>query len=642
MINMEDYMKAYRSGKKEYLARQALGKRPTLEALDEIMTVKTNAEVSLGLVQMPIEQIVGTRTAGRAPAFAANFMPILEPDTEFAMKWQILSDSHLNEGIREPVKAYEYMNKFYVQEGNKRVSVLKYYDAVSVPGYVTRILPPKTEDLENKIYYEFVDFYDVSQVNYIWFTKEGSFPRLQRAVGKEQNEAWNEEDKLDFSSLYNRFLAEYKEAGGEKLSITPGDALLSLMELYGYRDLCDRTTNELKNLIIKSFEEFRLLEQDNEINLQMAPQPGKKKTLIQKLLPSGTKSLKIAFLYAKTPGTSAWTYAHELGRLHLEQKFSSEVSTICYENLTPELAEKSLRDAINRGCNLIFATTPSFVQACVKAAIDHPEVRILDCSLNMSHRYIRTYYARMHEAKFLMGAIAGAMCESGKLGYIADYPLFGTIANINAYALGAKMINPRSQIYLEWSTLKDSDMKQAMDRLYEKGVRIVSGRDMVIPEESSPYFGLYRLDDQDPKTLAMPVWDWGKFYERLIRSIMNGTWNLDDDKSQMKAINYWWGLSSGVVDVICSNRLPIGTKRLSNLLKDTIIRGEFEPFAGKLYSQTGVVQADPNYKLSPEEIVKMDWLAENIVGSIPTHWELNDQAQAVTKEQGVESLKLRK
>ena len=49
--------------------------------------------------------------------------------------------AHLNEGIREPIKAYEFMNKFYVEEGNKRVSVLKFFDAVSIPGNVTRIVP---------------------------------------------------------------------------------------------------------------------------------------------------------------------------------------------------------------------------------------------------------------------------------------------------------------------------------------------------------------------------------------------------------------------------------------------------------------------------------------------------------------------
>ena len=134
---------------------------------------------------------------------------------------------------------------------------------------------------------------------------------------------------------------------------------------------------------------------------------------------------------------------------------------------------------------MIFTTTPAFVQASVQAAIANPDIRILNCSLNTSHRYIRTYYARMHEAKFLMGAIAGAMSENGRLAYIADYPIFGTIANINAFALGAAMVNPRAKVYLEWSTLKDDDLGQVMERIREKEVSVVSGRDMVIPEDAS-------------------------------------------------------------------------------------------------------------------------------------------------------------
>ena len=36
---------------------------------------------------------------------------------------------------------------------------------------------------------------------------------------------------------------------------------------------------------------------------------------------------------------------------------------------------------------------------------------------------------------------------------MADYPIYGTIANINAFAMGAKMINPRAMIHLEWSRI---------------------------------------------------------------------------------------------------------------------------------------------------------------------------------------------
>lgn len=632
---LEEYNKAYKLGKKDYQTRMMRGENPTLKVLDDILPDRGSySEVPLGLVQIPIDQIVGTKTGGRSSAFAGNFMPILRESSEFAYKWNVLSNSHVNEGIREPIKAYEYMNEFYVEEGNKRVSVLKFYDAVSVPGYVTRILPPRTEDIENKIYYEFVDFYELSKVNYIWFTKQGSFAKLQSLMGKAPKEVWSDEDKLTFSSVYSRFVMEFEAAGGKKLSITPGDAFLAFLTVYGYKEICIKTVAELKVLVNKTWEEFKLLEHGNEIDLKMNPNR-EKKPLISRIL-TGSPKLKIAFLYAKTPGSSAWTYAHELGRLHLEQTFPDEVTTMCYENLVPELVEKAIADAVSKGCNMIFTTTPAFVQASVQAAIANPDVRILNCSLNISHRYIRTYYARMHEAKFLMGAIAGAMSENGRLAYIADYPIFGTIANINAFAIGAAMTNPRAKVYLEWSTLKDDDLGKIMERIRQKDISVVSGRDMVIPEDASRYFGLYCMENDMPHNLAMPLWHWGRFYEELIRTIMNGTWKYDDNSAETKAINYWWGMSSEVVDVICSKRVPNGIQHLIQLLKQTIMSGEFNPFSGVLYSQTGIVQRNPNGNLSPEEIITMNWLSDNVIGTIPKRKQLNEQAKSVTLQQGLE------
>lgn len=630
-MGKDDYGKAFKLGKKDYQARLLRGEKPTLLVLDDMMPEKgAYSEVSLGLVQIPIEQIAGTKTVGRSNAFAGNFMPILRETTEFAEKWAGLSSSHIREGIRDPIKAYEYMNQFYVEEGNKRVSVMKYFGAVSIPGNVTRIVPRRTQDKENKIYYEFMDFYRAAPINYIWFTKEGSFAKLQEAVGKKEGEAWNEEELLNFASVYSRFSSEYYAKGGKRLHITAGDAFLAFIELYEYEEASRKTTNDLKTLVAKSWEEFELLDKASEIDLKM--EPGRKKPLFNLLQPLAQKQLKIAFLYEKTPATSAWTYAHELGRLHLEQTFPEEAHAICFENCTKENADVLLQSAIDEGCNLIFTTTPPFVQASVKAAIENPEVHILNCSLNTSHRYIRTYYARMHEAKFLMGAIAGAMAENNCLIYVADYPIYGSIANINAFALGAKMINPRAKVYLEWSAKKSLDLEE---RIRELGASCISGRDMAIPEEASRFFGIYHMDDGRPRNLAMPLWHWGKFYEQLIRAIMDGSWKYDDDPADMKAINYWWGISEGVIDVIISKYLPIGTKRLVELLKATISAGEFNPFSGILYSQEGIVTDDPEKSLSPEEIMTMDWLAENVIGSIPEKEELKEQAEPVLKQQGV-------
>ena len=255
-MGFDDYSKACRLGKKDYQARMMRGEKPTLAVLDDIMPDSRYYEVPLGLVQVPIDRIVGTKTMGRSSSFAGNFMPILNDGSEFAAKWIRLSDSQKEEGIRDPIKAYEYMNYFYVEEGNKRVSVMKYFGAVSIPGKVTRIVPPRTDEKENKIYYEFMDFYQASSVNYIWFSQEGSFTKLQKVVGKKPGEEWTDDDRLKFSDLYTRFSSEYEARGGGKLSITKGDAFLAFITLYGYDEMDAKTTSELSKLIAKSWVEF--------------------------------------------------------------------------------------------------------------------------------------------------------------------------------------------------------------------------------------------------------------------------------------------------------------------------------------------------------------------------------------------------
>lgn len=631
-MSLSEYMKAYKSGKKEYQTRLLKGLHPTVEVLDELLPTRgTLSEVPLGLVQIPMDQIVGTKTKSRSSAFAHNFMPILRENTEFAYKWSRLSDSHEQEGIREPIKAYEYMNRFYVEEGNKRVSVMKHYNVAYTPGTVVRIIPKKTEETENRIYFEFLDFYEATHMNNIWFSKVGSFPKLQKMVGKQEKEPWTEEERRDFNSAYTRFTTAFQSQNKNQLSVLPGDAFLALLSLYGYAEIRDIGISELKKLIADSWEEFELLEEEKEIDLKMDPAK-EKPSIFSRFLPLNETKLKIAFLYDKTPASSAWTYAHELGRQHLEECFADAVETLVFENVTEQTVEEVMEEAIQAGCNLIFTTTPVFVTASVKAAIANPDVRILSCSLNTSHRYIRTYYARMYEAKFLMGALAGLSTEKDRIVYLADYPIYGEIANINAFALGVRMVNPKAKVYLEWFTRKGADPDRY---IRQSEADYISGKDMVIPEANSRMFGVYRKEGTDFANLAMPVWHWGRFYEQLIQTIFDGTWKYDDAPEGTKAINYWWGMSAEVVDVICSGSLPEGTRQLTELLKETIRLGIFHPFTGTFYDQEGVLRGREGDSLSPEEIITMDWLVENIEGEIPDLEELEESFRPVVLQQGL-------
>ena len=120
--------------------------------------------------------------------------------------------------------------------------------------------------------------------------------------------------------------------------------------------------------------------------------------------------LKVAFVHERTPGTSSWTSQHEFGRTQLDTVFEGKVETAAYFNAVPgKNADALVEQAITDGAGVVFTTSPKLVGASLRAAVRHPQVHILNCSMEMPYASIRTYYTRVYEAKFITGAIAGAM-----------------------------------------------------------------------------------------------------------------------------------------------------------------------------------------------------------------------------------------
>lgn len=630
-----DYTTALKQGRRSYRAALTKGEYPYLPILDEMISYTEVASIeNVGIMDIPLSKIVGTKTVGRSNAFANNFMPLLPEESEFASKWSSLYNHQIDDGINDPIVAYEFMNQFYVQEGNKRVSVMKYLKTYSLSASVTRLVPKKSDDMENRVYYEFLDFYEVSHSYDVCFSKEGSYKKLLKLMGKKQDEVWTDDDRMDLHTACYNFEFVFNKAHGDKLDINVSDAFLIYVEIYGYNNVIDQTEQEMSRSLQKIWTEITLADQGSQVELVQDPEHIKS-SLFNKLLPTGVPdSLKIAFIYMKTPKTSSWAYAHELGRHYLEQAFEGKIETMAFDkaDTEPEV-EEAIEQAVAAGCELIFTTATQMINQSVRSAVKYPKVKIYNCSIKMSYSSICTYYARMYESKFLMGAIAAALSRTDRLGYVADYPIYGTLSNINAFALGAKMINPYVQIHLEWTKVKGLD---ARERLKQEGIVFVSDSDMITPESASRAYGLYaKREDGTLENLATPIWDWGKFYEKIVQNIFSGgTSELDAQKGK-KAVNYWWGMSADVIDVICSKSMPHGTSRLIEFLKNSIRAGAFHPFDGPIYDQDGVVQCEKGKTLEPDEIITMDWLAENVIGKIPELDELTDEARTLVELQGI-------
>ncbi|MCQ2507454.1 MAG: BMP family ABC transporter substrate-binding protein [Dorea sp.] len=618
------YDKACHLGKKE---------SGSLAVLDNILKEKhitAPTEMPLGIMSIPAELIVGTKNEGRSTSFSKSFYPLLAPKTEFADKWASLCKAHLTEGIHDPIKCYEFFNEYYILEGNKRVSVLKFFDAVTIPANVIRIIPPQSDDLKTRIYYEYMDFFNLSRVNFIYFSKTGSFSKLQRLMNKKPNEVWSDNDRTLFSSTFSRFSDFYNKEIKKASIVEVSDAFLYFITLYNYDKVTDYTISELKDKISLVEDEFELLT-DKKVELKLDPSDNKK-TLLQTILPKLGSKLRVAFVHERNSYESGWTHVHELGMLKMSKALEDDVEVMSFDNTLPHEEGHCLDEALDWGADVIFTTSSALLKDTLKASIENPDVKFLNCSLYTAHSSIRTYYARIHEVKFLIGAIAGAMCENGKIGYIADYPLYGTVAAINAFALGAKMVNPRAKIYLQWSKIEGSNPDKFFS---EQDIHIICGRDNLAAGNYDKNFGLYMAGKDGIWNMAMPIWDWSVFYQKIIEQIMNGNWKKDESKSTLLGVNYWWGMSAGIVDVICSHRLPIGTLRLIDLLKDTIMSGDFSPFTGVLYTQDGHTVNAPDCTLSNEEIIKMDWLVENVVGEIPPVSDFDENAKLLTAYQGL-------
>ena len=640
-MSLEEYKLALKAGQKDYRAHVARGQSPYLPVLDDILVnVKIVATEPLGLVNMPSESIAGTKTSGRHTAFAPNFMPLLDVDTEFASKWSVLCEAHLEEGIRNPVTAYEFLNQFYIEEGNKRVSVLKHFDAASIPGTVTRLIPARNNSLESRIYYEFMDFYKLSKVNIVQFSRPGSYAKLQKLVCKASGEEWTDEDRKNFNALHTKFRQQFRALGGAQLPLTVGDALLVYLSVYRYSDACDSTPAQIKENLARIWDEITVLTKDQavEVVLEPASEPAEGRLSLSKLnifIPRPSE-LHVAFLHEANETNSAWVRAHEKGRSALANTFTDRVILSSHENVDPDVdAEQILEEVAHNGADVVFTTSVRMHTACLKVAAQHPKTKFLNCSLNAPHPLVRTYYPRTYEATYILGMLAGILSPTNVVGYVAPNPVYGIPAAVNAYAQGLRSVRPEGRVLLRWACLPDPEHPLSFsDR---EDVTLYYARDNREAPDSHRDYGLcQRLPNGVIRPLGLPEWRWDVFYTEIIRSILNGSWDAADTG---KAINYWWGMKSGAVGIRYSHGLPGGSLQLLGLMETQLHGGLLTIFPAQVYGQKHLLHSPQKVVYTPKELMMMDWLDECVEGSLPSYDQLDVKTRALAEICGLDVIK---
>ncbi len=633
-----DYRAALKLGEAAVKEAQKNGMSPYLPVLDSIDGVNNTLKQSyLGLMELPLYRIKGNKEAARNNAFANNFMPILRDGTEFAQKWSGLYDSYVKEGIRDAIKVYEYMHDYYVQEGNKRVSVSIYGKSEYILADVTRILPEKSDAKEVKAYYEYLDFYAVTKNFSIVLTEPGQYEKLANLLGQNLKDPWPDELRSKLNAAYISFEKKCIKILKADSSFKFGDAFLIYISIFPMKSLItDSDETVIRQIKMVREELLSGSDIENITFLDKTSSDGASKRSKGGLLGLLGKSkkytsaspLRVAFIYDDDPDDSRWIDSHEAGRLYLDEMTGDDVVTVSYQTgRSDEELETVLEQAVADKNELIFTVSESMMSQTVKTAVKHPEVRFLNCSIGQTSSTVRCYYGRLYEASFLAGILAGDIllknsdakaekkigCLVGNLGNLS-------MANINAFAIGASLIDPDIKISMQYC--RTSGHFDYMEVWKQEGVTMYADMEYSVRAEGRNRPGLFLIGDEKNTYLGAPYYKWGKYYLQIVQSVLFGEWDLRESKENPAIANYWFGLSSGVVDLRVA-KIPYQTKKLLAFFKGAIITGGMSPFSGELHSQSKTVQ-DPLSSsensvsmlfdtIPDSKIVRMDWMNENII-----------------------------
>jgi basic membrane protein A and related proteins len=330
--------------------------------------------------------------------------------------------------------------------------------------------------------------------------------------------------------------------------------------------------------------------------------------------------LKVGFIYVGPIGDGGYTYAHNEGRLYLEKEL--KVETIYKESVKEDKAEveKVVEDMIEQGANVIIGTSFGFQEGLLSKAKEHKNIKFLHCSGYETAENLGQYFGKIHEMMYLNGIAAGLKTKSNVLGFVGAFPIPEVIRNINAFTLGAKSVNPNVKVKVNWtSTWYDpAKEKDAALALIDAGADVIAQhQDTAGPQQAAEAKGVFALGYNTDMSKTAPkanmtsaVWNWGPYYVRQVKAIMDGTW---------KSETYWGGYADGIVDIApLTSVAPEKAKDIIEKAKEDIKSGKNKIFAGPLKDQKGNVKVESGKVMTDDEVWNINWFVEGVEGNIPT------------------------
>jgi len=328
--------------------------------------------------------------------------------------------------------------------------------------------------------------------------------------------------------------------------------------------------------------------------------------------------LKVGIIHIGSITDGGYNQAHSDG-VAVMKKNLPNVEVIQVENV-PEGAdaERVMENMIKQGATLIFAASFGYLDPALRVAKKFPDVKFCHPGGYKRAPNLTTYWARTPEAFYLMGIAAGKTTKTHKLGYVVALPISFFLANVNAFHLGARSVNPKveTRIVFTGTFLDPAKEATAANALLDLGIDVLgvivdSPITVVqIAEKRGAYsVGFHYLGAQKfaPKGWISGVaFTWGELYTQFGKQVMDGTW---------KSESILGNLGSNLLTIApFGPAVPADAANLVNETKKVFIEEKKHVFAGPIKDNKGTERVKANEHWSLDNLGKMDWLVEGIIG----------------------------
>lgn len=329
--------------------------------------------------------------------------------------------------------------------------------------------------------------------------------------------------------------------------------------------------------------------------------------------------LKVGFVYISPIGDAGWTFQHDQGRLQMEQALAGQVETKYIENV-PEGAdaERVIRELANSGYKLIYATSFGYMNYVERVAKQFPNVTLMHATGYKTGKNFGNYNARFYEGRYLNGVVAGKLSKSNILGYVAAFPIPEVVMGINAFARGARSVNPDAEVRVIWvnSWYDPGKEREAATTLISQGADMLTHHTdstavVQAAEEKGVNAFSYHSDmgKYGPKAqLSGTTHQWGDYYTKTTREVLEGTW---------KPEAVWGGVKDGMIKTVPLNAsVPADVKDLIEKLEADMRAGSFHPFTGPVVDQDGKVRVPAGEVISDGELGHMKYFVEGVASKL--------------------------